>query len=440
MRKRIVYLMVGGILVSILSAACGNKAIKEEETSSTIAEASSNEEETGTSEITDEATSESEKATEKTTTEKTTTTVKQDETTTTKGEVTTTKKHETATAKQETTTKTQEMTIFLGYDENGEPILITEEEWAYMNSEEYLLANGVSVARNSYTQSADYEMLDYWPEGEYGWSAVDFWWEPVTWMGENGWNNAPLYFEWEVYCNNGKFEDTKGNALEYMSSFPNYEESYHLYTGGKFKFGLNECGKYGTITLYVRKINENPTGYGTKCTLVENDEDLMYLVEEAKEKGLTQIAYYYNEEQFEPKAIYYYYAANDIVPLGEGLDISQDIKIEGSYYNMHIRTLPNDQGDIKICRIIQNSNELKEYINDCVENGVVTRSNIYVQVIGKDCLNGTSLKYELIKEIEEELYHEHGNMFDIVNSECSVLQEGLSEDYDYFEIKIVPAG
>lgn len=107
MRKRLVYLMLGVVLVGSLLAGCGKEATKEKETSSTTAEQSQNEEETGTSETTDDATSGSE-----TTIETPTTTVKQEETTTKKEEVTTTKKQEATTTKkqQETTTKKQETT------------------------------------------------------------------------------------------------------------------------------------------------------------------------------------------------------------------------------------------------------------------------------------------------------------------------------------------
>jgi len=105
-----------------------------------------------------------------------TTVVKEQEKTTVKKEQTTTSK------KEETTTKKQGANICIGYDDNGNPILVTQEEWDYMNSEEYLLENGVSVPREIYEKSSDYEVLDYRPD-TYGWHRADFWWEAVYFGG-----------------------------------------------------------------------------------------------------------------------------------------------------------------------------------------------------------------------------------------------------------------
>lgn len=144
--------------------------------------------------------------------------------------------------------------VVVGIDENGNPITKTYtkdeyEKWMeYISSEEYLLANGRSSERTTYTASLEYIVSTECPNDEYTWTAVDFWWEPVAW------DSGPYCFEWEVYCNYLDFESAKGNALEYMPSCPTYQESYNLYKSGTFKFGLTECDKYGTTTLYVRKV------------------------------------------------------------------------------------------------------------------------------------------------------------------------------------------
>ena len=143
----------------------------------------------------------------------------------------------------------QEM-ICIGYDENGNPILISKEEWDYINSEEYILANGTSNARTEYKASPEYIVSPYRIDDANEWVKVNFWWEPVTW------NSIPSYFEWEVYCDNLEFEEAIGNALEYMPNCPTFAESYELYTGEEFEFGIIDCDRYGETSLYVYKIEE----------------------------------------------------------------------------------------------------------------------------------------------------------------------------------------
>ena len=151
--------------------------------------------------------------------------------------------------------------VCIGYDENWEPVLVTIEEWERMHSKEYLLATGESFARTSYEQSEKYQVSDHCPKDSYNWSAVRFWWEPVGWteadMRTNyyklGMDYTSTYFEWELYCDNPSYDGAKGNVLKYIPC-PTYEESYNLYNGGEFKFGLAECDKYKLTTLYIRKI------------------------------------------------------------------------------------------------------------------------------------------------------------------------------------------
>lgn len=430
--KKNIYTIFLIILLAFICVACGKSSIKNRE--NTTIEFNTNKNETINS-ISVETTTKNCDTSEHITTENQTIDVHTQENST-KGsteitknnEITTVIKQETTTVKkQETTSKKQEANILLGFDENGNPILVTEDEWEYMNSEEYLLENGLSYPR-TYTKSSDYEILDYWPEGEYGWEQVDFWWEPV------GWNGLLSSFEWGIYCDNYKYKDAQGNAIKYMPSYPSYKESYYLYTGGEFKFSFgSECGKWGRITLYCRKTNEQNQGFGTKCTLINSDEDMLKLLNNAIKSGTTQIAYYYNEKLFNAKDLSYYYGASGILPQYEGVNRSQKINYNGKDYTICINEIPNDNGIIKKCDSFKDLETMEKAIYKyakvgewqnytiCLTENIVNAEKIY-----------ETLRYNLYHKYNVAIsgYSESLNTDDLI---CYRLDIKVAEvGYDYY--------
>ena len=389
MRKRLACLLLGIALVSLLFTGCGKKSTKEKETSSTTAEQSSSEEETGTSDTIDDATSESE-----TTTEAPSTTVKQEETITKKGEVTTTKKQEATTSKQEVSTTSK------------------KEETMTKNQ----LSSGISRG-TTYKKSDRYEVIDYCPE-EYGWKALDVWWEPTQF------SIGPYhgYVDWSVYTWYDKkgidyLDEIKGNAVEYMPTYPNYEESYELYyendgvegfcttvdyemvysgyiDGEYFEYTSNiDYVKYGMTTLYYRDKNEEKLGFGTECRLIKNDEDMCVYLNEIMENRYTEIAYRYDTDVYTPAMFNQaclmqygidltqleYATVSDSYSIGDGYEACYE-KYEKFPYNK--------------CKEVYSVKELKEYICYCFENGIKDTS---VYLIGED-LDWTSFVNNNIDE------------------------------------------
>lgn len=335
-----------------------------------------------------------------------TTVVKEQEKTTVKKEQTTTSK------KEETTTQKQGANICIGYDDNGNPILVTQEEWDYMNSEEYLLENGISFA-DKYEKSKDYEVLDYRPD-TYGWRRADFWWEPDFYERNLTFVRWGLFCDSSIYSGMEFLSEMKGNAMEYMPNHPDYKETFNLAkeTDYFYSFANMREAAIGKTTLYYRNTASKITGYGTQCPLIKSDEDLCNYIDEIIENGYTKVAYRYrNSRSFIPtesnnaiNECYEIYDRLGYCLILSGVDLTK-IETRVEYDSYHDDGYEFSYEGYKKCpytkcKETQSSKELKEYIFKCLENGIM-QTNVYV-------IEDNFSWYDFEEEIRQELYVKYG--------------------------------